>query len=526
LEEKVTNNFIPKANKRIDFWIPLIIFILIGICIFLTERRDGGFVPGGFYSGISVHGITLSKNLMDTEHLLFMYSSKELIDGKIVYDAYNRFPVFPFLLTGILIHPFDNDLSLQIYIARQIMNLFFFLSIIVAYKILKELVRNNYLAISIVIVAFSSYNMLTYNDMIFNDIPALLGFMVALYCVVTAQKTKLNKSRILFYSIFPICLGWQPFAVYGTWLIVDTAELMLNKKTNFRVNFHRLLGQSSVIISGLAILCGVSILGFQLLNEWRIVGGSFSDLPSVSSALWRSGISSATGHTQFLWLFDWWKYLPSQTHSITSMLVPFWPVFQVDFGINASIFIVISVIIYTLLRYIKDKSSINKLHLILIFSGIPWAIVMKQFVAMHEFQSLFYVGFTISVFTTIFSRLNLQTSKLLALNLAIFFLIAVTLSNHYKTPNLRMSRIANQFDNINNKLPEGTKVYFDGDRYHVAEKYAVDFYLVGHWFTEKKNADYAISDNPDYNGVKLTSNAGFNLYKIKDKKITTSLKNN
>ena len=74
--------------------------------------------------------MTLSKNLMKGDHLLFMYSKRELQNDKILYDAYNRFPVFPFLLTGVLTHPFEGDSALQVYIARQIMNIFFFLALV------------------------------------------------------------------------------------------------------------------------------------------------------------------------------------------------------------------------------------------------------------------------------------------------------------------------------------------------------------------------------------------------------------
>ena len=157
-------------NKQVNSWLPFILLTLVGICIFLTEKSDGGFVPGGFYSGVSVHGLTLSKNLMNSEHPLFIFAGRELQDGKIVYDAYNRFPVFPFLLTGLIINPFEYDLSLQIYLARQLMNIFFFLSIIVAFKLVTELVKNRYLAISVVLITFSSYYMLTYNNLLFNDI--------------------------------------------------------------------------------------------------------------------------------------------------------------------------------------------------------------------------------------------------------------------------------------------------------------------------------------------------------------------
>ncbi len=507
-------------KKRIETWVPLIVLTVVGLLIFLTENRDGGFVPGGFYSNVSVHGITVSKNLTNSDYLLFMFTSRELQNDKVVYDAYNRFPVFPFLLTGLLTYPFEHNFKLQIYIARQLMNVFFFLSLVMVFKLVDELVKNKYLALLVSLITFSSYYMLTYNNLIFNDIPTLLGFVVALYCVVRSQKVKLKISHILFYSLFPISLGWQPYAVYVTWFIIDTTESMFPKeKIPIMIKIRKVFRQKSFTITFLAIVWGVVILGVQLFNEWRIIGGSFANLPSVNSALWRSGINSALGHTQFTWLFDWFNYLPAQTHSITLMLIPFWPIFQIEPGINASIFIVVSFIIYILIKYLRNRNSINKIHLILIFSGIIWAITMKQFVAMHEFQSIFYIGFTVSLYLLIVSRINRQVWKLLSLNISVFFLINVALSNHLKTPNSGMNDIINQFQNICNQIPSNSKIYFDGNRQSAVKdtKYAIDFFLSDYWFTIKKDAVYAISENPEFEGEKLTSNSRFNLFKISNK---------
>ena len=500
-------------NKRIGARLPFIILIFASMCILLTESYDDGFVPGGFYSGVSVHGITLAKNLLNSKHPFFMFAGKELHDGRRTYEAYNRFPVFPFLITGLCIRPFKNNLAFQVYIARQLMNIFFILSIFIAFKLVDIIVKNKYLAISVVLLAFSSYYMLTYNDFVFNDIQALLGFILALYCVVKSQQAKLKISHILFYSLFPVSLGWQPYAVFIAWFLADAIDLFLKKDINIKMKIAMLIKQQSFVILLIAVAWGILILGLQLFNEWRIVGGSFLSLPSVSSGLWRTGIASAKGHTQFTWLFKWSDYLPGQSHAILIMLIPFWPIFQVEPGLNASIFIIVSFIIYILIKYLKDRESINKIHFVLIFSGIFWTIPMKQFASMHEFQSIFYIGFVISAYILLLSRVNSKTLKILAVDIAVAFLITTAFSNHLKTPNLKMNDLITQFQSIRNKLPRNSKVYFDGKRHKTVEKYAIDFLLTGYWFTQMKDADFVVSKNPDFNSKKLTDNTGFNLFK-------------
>jgi len=514
-EDKASYFSSAKDNSRIDYFLPIILLVLAGTFILLTENHNAAFTPGGLYSGVSVHGMTLSKNLMHNDQHLFMYTSRELHNGKIAYDAYNRFPVLPFILTGILSYPFESNPVLQIYVARQSMNIFFLLSIIVVFKIVDNLVKNKYLSVSVTLISFSSFYMLSYNDMVFNDIPALFGFVLALYSIVLVQNKKLSKPKIFFFSIFPICLGWQPYAVFITWFLIEALEMFAEKKTNVSNKIRNIIHNPSFIISGLALIWGITLLGLQLLNEWRIVGGSFMNIPSLNSALWRSGLIPAAGHTQYQQVFDWIPFLSGVTHSITLALIPFFPVFQVEPGYTASVFLVVSLLIYVIIKYSKDKNSFNKIIVIMILSGLFWAIPMRRFVALHEFQSIFFVGFTISVYILLLSSFKPNLQKFLAIDIVILFLLTVLLSNYYKTPDLAMNRMIPQFRTICNQLPANSKIYFDGDRQHAIQysRFAIDFFLIDHVFTQEKDADYVISKNPDYHGVKLTTNPEYNLYK-------------
>lgn len=509
------NNITSTKKIKTNHILIFILFFLVGASIFLTEKRNLGFPSGGYYT--SVHGMALAKNLVENDTPFFMFTSKEINKGKQLYNAYNRFPVFPFYIIGLLTYPFSADTQLQIYISRQIMNLFFFISLIVVFNLVNKILRDEYLSIAVTLLAYSSYFMLSYNNMIFNDIPALLGFAAALYCVVISQKTKLKKRQILFYSLFPIMLGWQAYAVYAAWFIIEGTELLLSKNS-LKIRVIKFLKSPSTFILLFAIIGGVLILGLQLYNEWRIVGGEFLKIPSVDSALWRSGINPVAGHTQFTWAFDWLPFLTGVARSIAAALIPFWPIFQIDLGTNASIFIVLIVIIYVIIRYFKEKSSLNKILLILIFSGFFWAIPMRRFVAMHEFQSIFYIGFILAVYILLLSRINLQITKLLAINITLLFFINIALSNHFKAPDSNMNMLIGQFQQITKQLPKGSKVYFDGDRKKAIpnSKYGIDFFMVGNWYATLDESEYVISQNPKFNNKKLTSNSVFNLFKIRD----------
>lgn len=198
------------------------------------------------------------------------------------------------------------------------------------------------------------------------------------------------------------------------------------------------------------------------------------------------------------------------------MLVPFWPIFQVEPGTSASVLVVASLIVYNLLRYLKDRNPGNKVHLVMVFSGLIWAIPMRRFVALHEFQSMFYVGFVLSVYVLLLSHMNRTTWMVLAIDVAIALLVSISISNHLKTPASNVNQITAQFQNIRDHLPDNSKVYIDGDREKIVgfSTHAIDFFLSGSRFTTREEATYAVSRNPNFNGEKLTSNSEFNLFKI------------
>lgn len=498
-------------------YLPEIFIILAGIFIFLSEKPDGGAIEGSISDGTSAHGLVLSKNIINSDHPLFMYSTKEFKNGKIEYEGYNRFPFFSFLLTGLLISPFEENINLQIYFARQLMNLFFFISMFFAFKVVNELTKNKYLAVTVSLLAFSSYYLLSYHNMIFNDIPSLLGCMVLFYGILKAQREKLTISKIIFYSIFPICLGWQPYAVLITWLLIETIEVIFKEKNTIKEKIIKSLKSPACIITALAIIWGTTILIFQLWNEWRIVGGTFTEIPSVSSALWKSGITSAEGKTSLLWTFEWLTFLPGQCHIIATMLIPFWPIFQVDFGFYASVTIVLFFIILLLFKYYNNPNPLNKMILIMLLSGFFWTLPMRHFVALHDFQSIFYIGFVLAVYVLLFSNLKFTSWNLIAFNITVLFIVSVSLTNYYKPSH--SNKLTNQLSEIRKSLPKNSKIFFDGDRRRLTgfSRFAYEFYLIGNTFTDKREADYAISFNTQFNNLKLTSNQKVNLFKIDTK---------
>lgn len=499
--------------------IALLLLIICGLSLFVFQNKKNGF-EAGHHGFLSSHGMALARNLLQGGAGLLMFDRKTLEKGEVKYQAYNRFPVFPFLIVGLMIRPFEPDMARQIYVARQAMNLFFFLTLIIAFKIFLILIKDNYLALCLTLVTFSSYYFLFYNDMIFNDIPALFGFGLALYGVVLSLQKRLSRSQKIIFSLIPPSFGWQPLCVYVIWSGLDLISCFLKRPgDSLGKRIRAFFKSDSFIVTSLAIIFAVLILLWQFFNEWRVIGGSFSDLPSLKSFFWRIGQAEAAAYAPYSAQLKWGYFLADQAARIVKLAIPFCGLLGLRLGgfrsLSALALIIFLLILFSF-PYFKEKRISLKIPAIFILSGLLWAILMKHFVAFHDFQALYYVGLMLVFFLSLSFNIQVKDKKIWALLVSLLFVMNVYWMNKEKaTLAPEVNKITAEFQAISNHLPRSSRVYVDDNVNNLGLAYhALDFYLAGHYFTSIKEADYVISLNPDFGGQKLTSNEKINLFQI------------
>ncbi len=148
---------------RVLFYIFLTTAIL---SIFVFQNHKNGF-EASHHGYLSSHGITLGKSLFSEGQFLMFYQKFISDDERITSIPYNRFPIFPFLMIGATTQLFEPDLAWQILMARQLMNVFFVLAMILSWRAVNELIDNRFASLTVVFLSFSAYYMLYYQDMIF-----------------------------------------------------------------------------------------------------------------------------------------------------------------------------------------------------------------------------------------------------------------------------------------------------------------------------------------------------------------------
>ncbi len=486
---------------------PLILLSIAAVALLLLQSHKTGFEDGAHNGYLSSHGIALAKNLVIGGNWLFMFYQKSIQpDGSILYAPYNPFPVFPFLLTGMVILPFEPHLAAQVMAARQLMNLFFIASMLLCFLLTRTLLHNAWRALIVTLLAFSSHYMLAYNDMIFNDVPALFGCMLALYMIVKLESGSLWKRTWLWVPIIAISMGWQPFATMGVWLLLDVLRSLWARQS-----FSALRRRPAVIVFAVALLWGGLVLTLQMLNEVRVMGGTLQNANLLQRALWRLDLRPKELYVAGETIISWPAYLQLQMNRTAVMLVP------VGFGppireviIGGALFFLLGVIIF------RRQLSLFILA-IMFLSYAAWAVLMKQFVTVHDFQSLYMISIAIAFFSVLIYYLRPLLMPVIAVVITVLFILIVYRINQEKNEVAAVvNPITEQFQSIYDHLPRESKLIVCGDRNKMGGAFhAVNFYLTGTYTaTQPELADYLIIEgHPLIDGaMPLTSNPNFNLY--------------
>ncbi len=513
--ERVKDTTGEAIRKGTDF-MPVGMLTLTAVLVVLLQCNNLGFSPN-HHGNLSSHGLALAKNFDWNKTGLSLFYRKKIVGEDTVYDAYNRFPMFPFILTGAVIREFEPNLAEQIYVARELMDIFFILSLILAYLTVAGLTGNKLLGLVVVLTAFSSVPLLYYNDMIFNDVPALFGFWLVLYGIYIAQTRRLKPYEIVILAILPICAGWQPYSVLGIWVLFETGEhILARSKLSLKQRGVAILKSPSLIVTLIAVFWGTLTLAIQLISEWRVVGGAFTSIPSLDSAMFRLGMDPLRDYSRYSSLLGWGHYLIAQARQLGLMLLSFggFSTWHVNSTVPALLFFVI--LAHSFVSYIRKRTSFDKVRLIMLCSALPWMILMKDFVAIHDFQSIFYVGIIVSVFMSLIHKMDHTAMKFLLINAAVLFVVCLHLSNTLKLhESLDGTQATFQFQHIYDKLPKGSKVYVDPSiQQGILGSHSVDFYLTGSYFTNRSEANYIVTDDAHFSGKKLTSNPVINLYEV------------
>ena len=501
-------------------WFTLTILIFVSLAVLFLENNNISFQQG-HHGFLSSHGITLAKNISMENHLLMFHNISIDSQGTQIYNAYNRFPITSFLILKISMLPFENNLEMEVLAARYTMILFYLGSILLAYLTMQILFKNKLLAISVVLMAFSSVYIQYYNDMIFNDTPTLFGLFLVLHGMVVYNNDNSKFKQLLVKSIIGISLGWQVY----TLLLLYIIYLMFR---DFRSEGW---GQSKKILSSnyfklglFTLIFGSVVLYAQLMNESKMTNQPLSKTNTVSSMKTRMGVNSEFDK-KYANVLTFNKTVSMQFQRVMIMSTPTY--IHQHFKKHIDSYFILLTLLFIMSTLVQYKGYKNEYNILIIFalSGFVWGFGMNHFTAFHDFQSIYYIGVPILIYGSIFSFIYNKFKQNNIALIILLFLSMLTFVNATYVFNLSKDQLSNRtnfitkdMQVIKDKVGEKNKICADGNVHKICGgQHACAFYLSGSYLQrsfDQAGCDFVISNNRKYNNRPLTQrNKGIFLFK-------------
>ena len=395
----------------------LLLLALPAVFIFGTGRsylmRD--------YDSISASSLTQAANLSPQHNFLLFYRQTLDAEGRLVYEPYSRYPVGGYALIKLSILPFGDSLTAQIYAARLLMLAFFAAAVILAWASLSRIAGDGWVALAATLLPFAAYQALFFNAMVGEAMFHLFGIMLTFHGMVVFEQEGRFR-QLLVKSGIALLLGWHVYALLLVFIALGVARQLFSRRAAaadadtapppaplgqlLKERAGRLLRSRYLLLGIVTLLFGMGVLAFNLGNEYLALGGkeSFTNLPTVRSALFRVGADEER-NASYAASLAWSNYLEDQLYRINQISFPYALDGWLDLtghrpsmplpGQSVVIFILVVGGCLVVLLWGRQRMLLATLALF----GVLWAVAMRNFVAFHSFDGIFYIGIPLVLFS-------------------------------------------------------------------------------------------------------------------------------
>ena len=415
-----------RLGMRPASWLPVLLLLLATSTVYLFGDGWGGFYQ--YHHGHdwnTSENLALAENLSPAHNFLMFLRQYPAPDGAPAYEMYNRFPVGSFALIKLAISPCGDDLSAKLYAARMLMLLMFAGAAALAYLSLHRITASRRIAFAATLLAFSSYYILYLSDMVANDgMMDLFGIMLVFHGMTIFVQDK-RFAQLLAKTCVALLIGWHVYALLLPFIIFGLAgEIIRSLRGNTPANSVTTHIQSATAalirsrylrLGAIALIFGIALLTFNFANEYAALDGEipFMELSSVQSMIKRTGQNPEynAARSEFV---AWGAFLPEQFRRIGRMALPYAITVHTD-GLHhahptgpislpyAAIGIAAAGASLMALLFLRRRRI---LLATLALSGLCWGIGMRSNTALHDLESIFYVGIPLVLFTLILLKLR------------------------------------------------------------------------------------------------------------------------
>lgn len=312
----------PQRHRLSRAWLPLggLLLALSALFLFGGDRSY-------FYRSFH-HDHNSAMNLAQTANLRWPGVRFDEVqrrrNGSLRHMVHNRFPIGGFLLIKLAILPFEGDFAAQILAARALMLTLFCAAAVLAYLSLHRLTGHRAVALGATLLAFSSYYMLYYSDMIWVETTVeVFAMLLAFHGMVVYEQNR-RLAPLLATVCVALLLGWRVYAMLAPFLALGLASELRRRwpSAGVRDLVVTALRSRYTVVGAVALALGVGILAHNLAIERAVFQGhSVADLPSFNSFMRRLGL---VDREQIMGpALLWPNFLTEQLHRLGSMVLPY-----------------------------------------------------------------------------------------------------------------------------------------------------------------------------------------------------------
>lgn len=502
--------FVPFSEEqkiKITTWLnpglPYLIIFFIGVIVFVGQNASVGF-EYGHHGWVSAHTLAII-NRADWDHHFVGYTLQSKNEaGQTNYHYFDRYPVFFSAAMYFILSFWENNLPAKVYAARQVMNLIYIITLIIAFCLLNKLTDNKFLALSVVLMAFSSYLLLFFKDMVHFDQPALLGFLLLIWAILLFKQ---EGRRWLLYTVTLIAVGLgRGYAVYAILLLWNFFELItLVKVTGFNLSeiVKRTYRQDAFRVLLLAIFWGSALLTYNIYTESMVRNVPLTQTSIIVSVFSRLALNEKFNQTNSSSL-NWASFTWGQIERIVDFIIPIGHLYLGNFK-----YLILIPMLWFIPRFIKQQSQPHRLILlILILSGFAWLFPMRNLAAFHSYTVMYYIGLSLVFYLANFSLgvIKKHAGYLLVLSIIVFVSSLFVVNRVHSSQAKQVNIYTYDFYQISQLVESGKNIYYPEGHTNLVPgvPYAVGFYLAQNYISPLKTADYIISTDRNYQALTLT----------------------
>ena len=407
-------------------YLPVLLLLLATSTVYLFGDGWGGFYQYRHgHDWDSAKNIAIAENLSPAHNFLMFHRQYPGPNGAPAYEMYNRFPVGSYALIKLVISPFGDDLSAKLYAARMLMLTMFAGAAALAYLSLHRITASRRIAFAATLLAFSSYYILYFSDVVSNEITMDLFAVLLVFHGMTIFMQEGRFGQLLAKTCLALLIGWHiyalllPFIVFG--LSRETLRALRDNTPGNAVTARirsvaaALIRSFYLRLGAVALIFGISLLSFNFANEYAAMNGEIpiQELSSVQSIMKRAGQNPEynAARSEFV---AWRNFSPEQFRRIGRMALPYAITVHSD-GLPyassarplslpyAAIGIAAAGACLLGLLFLRRHRMILAT---LVLAGLCWGIGMRSNTALHSYETVFYIGIPLVLFTLILLRLR------------------------------------------------------------------------------------------------------------------------